>query len=336
MADLHAQAIQAMAGGRLHSVLGRLPEASRALATKYEVKACTRLDEFLADPELDVVTVATPSGAHLEPAMAAAEAGKHVVVERPLEVTLERADRLIDACKAAGVVLSGILNRRFCPAVDALKTAVVEGRFGTLTMAGAFVKACWPSVSQANPDTWRGTWDLAGGGAFMNYGIDTIDLLLHLAGDVRSVCATTACLTHADLEVEDSGAAILEFRSGTPGIIQCATSCWSSHGHPSEVQLCGESGSVFLAEDRFRIWDFQDHAPMDYDVRATMLAHEPAGRQPSGVLDPSGHQRNFEDVVRAVREGRDPVVDGSEARRVVALVCALYESARNGSRNVLL
>lgn len=332
MAELHAQAIQAMTGGSLLAVLGRNAEATQAFAARHGIRACSRLDEFLATPDLEVVTIATPSGTHLESVLAVAQAGKHVLVERPLEVTLERADRMIEACEKAGVLLGGILSRRFCPAMDALKTAVVEGRFGTLTMADAAVK--WhrdPAYFAAGG--WRGSLALAGGGALMNEGFDAIDRLLYLAGDVRRVWASMACLTHANLEVEDTAVAMVEFRNGARGVIQSATSCWSGEGHPSEVHLCGESGSVFLVEDRFRVWTFQDQAPMDYDVRATLLLD---GRGAEGAATPgfAGHQSNFEEFARALRENRAPLVTGLEARRGLALVSGMYESARNGGRIV--
>lgn len=330
MAEVHAQAIRAMAGGSLQAVLGRRPQAAQAFAARHGIRPCSNLDEFLASPDLDVVTIATPSGAHLEFVLAAAQAGKHVLVERPLEVTLERVDRMMEACQRAGVLLGGILSRRFCPAIDALKTAVVEGRFGTLTMADASVK--WhrdPAFYDSG--NWRGALALAGGGALMNEGFDAIDRLLYLAGDVRSVWASTARLTHANLEVEDTAVAMLEFRNGARGVIQSATSCWSGEGHPAEVHLCGESGSVFLVEDRFRVWTFLDQAPMDYDVRATLLLDDRSAEVAPGF---AGHQSNFEEFAQALRENREPLVTAAEARRAVALVAGMYESARHGGRSV--
>jgi UDP-N-acetyl-2-amino-2-deoxyglucuronate dehydrogenase len=332
MANIHAQAIQAMTGARLHSILGRRADVTRELAARYGAVGYTSRDEFLADPELEILTVATATGSHLESVLAAAEAGKHVVVERPLEVSVDRVDRMIEACQKAGVMLSGILNHRFSPAVDALKTAIMEGRFGTLTLAGAFVRS-FREQGSYDPSAWRGNWALGGGGVFMNEGIDAIDRLIYLAGDAKTVVASAACLAHANLEVEDTGVAVVEFECGARGVIQCAASCWTSKAQPPEVQLCGESGSVYLVGNRFRLWDFQDHAPMDYDVRATLVlgAEEP---EESVALDFAGHQRAFEDVVQAIAEDREPVVSGAEARRAVALIGAIYDSVRNGGQRV--
>ncbi len=336
IANFHAKAIQAMEGGELHAIFARNPEKAAESAKEHGCKAFNDLDEFLADPDLEIVAIATPSGAHLEPAVAAAKAGKHVIVEKPLEVTPARIDEMLAAANETGVTISGIFNRRFHPAMDALKKAVDDGRFGQLTMCDAYVK-WYRDQAYYDSGAWRGTWDLDGGGAFMNQGIHTVDALLYLAGDVKSVCATTGCLTHTGIEVEDTGVAILEFANGAKGVIQCATSCWSSTGHPAEVHLCGEKGSVFLADEQFRVWDFEQPAAQDDEVKAQfMQGAEVAGL---GANDPSainftGHQRNFEDVVGAIRDGREPAVSGQEARRAVALICAIYESAKNGSKRV--
>ncbi|MEO0415106.1 MAG: Gfo/Idh/MocA family oxidoreductase, partial [Verrucomicrobiota bacterium] len=289
-------------------------------------------------PELEIVTIATPSGAHLEPAIAAAQAKKHVVCEKPLEVTPERIDQMIAVCDENGVTLSGIFNRRFHPAMDAFKKAVDDDRFGQLTLCDAYVK-WYRDQAYYDSGAWRGTWALDGGGALMNQSIHTIDALIYLAGDVKAVSASMACLTHEGIEVEDTAVAILEFKNGARGVIQGSTSCWSSTGHPAEVQLSGDKGSVFLADEQFRVWDFAESDSADESVLATLMqGSEAAG---IGANDPkainfTGHQRNFEDVVSAIQSGRPPRVDGHEARRAVALICAIYESARNNGQRIEL
>ena len=336
IANFHAKAIAAMDGGELHSFYGRRQEAVDELVAENGGIGYTDLDAFLADPELDIVTIATPSGAHLEPALAAAKAGKHVVCEKPLEVTPERIDQMIAACDEAGVTLSGIFNRRFHPAMDVFKKAVDDGRFGQLTLCDATVK--WHR-DQAYYDSgaWRGTWALDGGGALMNQSIHLIDQLIYLAGDVAAVSASMACLAHEGIEVEDTAVAILEFKNGARGIIQGSTACYSSTGHPGEVNLCGDQGSVFLSDEKFRVWDFAEAKPEDEDIQANLMTTSEGGGL--GANDPSainflGHQLNFEDVVKSITEGRPPRVGGTEARRAVALICAIYESAKNGGKRV--
>lgn len=338
IANFHAQAIKAMKGGELHSFYARRQESVDELVDEYGGKGYTDLDEFLADPELEIVTIATPSGAHLEPTLAAAKAGKHIICEKPLEVTTDRIDMMIAACDDAGVTLAGIFNRRFHPAMDAFKKAVDENRFGKLTMCDAYVK-WWRDQAYYDSGAWRGTWKLDGGGALMNQGIHTIDQLIYLVGDVESVCASTACLAHEGIEVEDTAVAILEFQNGARGVIQGSTACWSSTGHSAEVHVCGDQGSIFLADEKFKVWDFAEPNATDDEIKSSMMhtvETKGIGANDPKAIDFSGHQRNFEDVATAIREGRPPRVDGREARRAVALISAIYQSAKNDGAKVRL
>ncbi|CAA6678558.1 MULTISPECIES: Gfo/Idh/MocA family protein [unclassified Lentimonas] len=333
----HAQAIAAMQGGTLGGVADRASERATAFAVQYSTKAYDSVDAMLADPEIEVVTIGTPSGAHFDPAMAAIEAGKHVIIEKPLEVTTERIDQMIAAAKAKGVTLAAVLNRRFHPGMDAFKKAADAGRFGKLTNASAYVK--WYR-DQAYYDSagWRGTWALDGGGALMNQSIHTIDALLYLAGPVKSVQANTACLAHVDIEVEDIAVAILEFESGARGIIEGSTCTWSKDGHPARVQLAGTEGSVFLADEAFEIWDFMHETEADESIRAQFMQGADAGL---GANDPTAisfyqHQRNFEEVVNAIQAGREPSTGAAEARKSVELIQAIYQSAQNDGTKITL
>jgi len=329
IAQFHAQAIQAMEGGRLGAVYARNKEQATKLASQFNCKAYSNLAEFLADSTIDIVTIATPSGAHLEPVIAAAKAGKHILCEKPLEVTPTRIEQMISVCAQEGVVLAGIFNRRFNPAVTALKKVVDQGRFGRLTLCDAQIK--WFRTQEYyDSGKWRGTWALDGGGALMNQSIHTIDLLLYLVGKVKRVSASIACLTHQNIEVEDTAVAILEFENGALGTIQGATSCWSSTGHPAEIQLCGKEGSVFISDETFRVWDFKHPLPEDKFITSNLLQVTTKGL---GANDPKainflGHQRNFEDMVQALETGRAPLITGAEAMKSVQLIDAIYRSAK--------
>jgi len=333
----HAKAITDMTGGTLHSVLDRSEERAEALAKEFGAKAYTDIDAFLADSELEIVTVGTPSGAHLDPTLAALNAGKHAIVEKPLEVTLERIDQLIAAAEANGKTLAAVLNRRFHPGMKAFKKASDEGRFGTLASASAYIK--W-FRDQAYYDSagWRGTWALDGGGALMNQSIHTVDALIHLAGPVKSVQANTVCLAHERIEVEDHCVAMLEFENGARGVIEASTCCWSKDGHPARVQLSGTNGSVFLADEAFETWDFTDEQPEDAEIRKSLMKGQEAGL---GANDPTAintyqHQRNFEEVVQAIAEGREPTTSSTEARKPVAVIAAIYESVQNDGKKIFL
>lgn len=338
IAQFHAKAIEAMDGSRLHSVYSRNPNSSKSIADEYGCAAYTDLDAFLADPELEIVTIATPSGAHLDPAIASVRAGKHVICEKPLEITTERVDQMIAEGEKSGVTISGIFNRRFNPGLAALKKAIDAGRFGKVAMADAYIK-WYRDQAYYGSGQWRGTWELDGGGALMNQSIHAIDQLLYVAGPVKSVCASVATVAHKRIEVEDTAVAILEFESGARGVIQGSTACWSKDGHSAEVQICGDKGSAFLADDKFRIWEFQDETEEDERIRAELMIG--SGVKGLGANDPSaidfgGHQRNFQNVVDAIQQGSAPLVDGAEARKAVALINAIYQSAQNGSQRIEL
>jgi UDP-N-acetyl-2-amino-2-deoxyglucuronate dehydrogenase len=275
----HAAAIQHMDGSTLHSVYHRHPKSPSPWPG---VKTFSNLAEFLADPELEIVTIATPSGAHLEPTLAALQAGKHVICEKPLEISTARIDTLIAAAATSGKTLAAILNRRFHPAMDAFKAACTADRFGQITSASCYIK--W-FRDQAYYDSaaWRGTWALDGGGVLMNQGIHAIDSLLHLAGPVRSVQARTSCLAHERIEVEDSAVALLTFENGALGVIEGSTCAWSHGGHPARLQITGTEGSAFLADESFEVWDFKNECSMDAAIRRDLMGSKASGL---GANDP--------------------------------------------------
>ncbi|MGZ0709649.1 Gfo/Idh/MocA family protein [Coraliomargarita sp. W4R53] len=333
----HAQAIAAMTGSELGGIADRVPERATTLAEQCNTHAYASLDEMLADPAIEIVTIGTPSGAHMDPAMAAIAAGKHVIIEKPLEVTTERIDVMVAAAKAKNVTIAAVLNRRFHPGMDAFKQAADQGRFGTLTSASAYVK--W-FRDQAYYDSaaWRGTWALDGGGALMNQAIHTVDALLYLAGPVKSVQANTTCLAHVDIEVEDIALAVLEFENGARGVIEASTCTWSKGGHPARVQLSGTEGSVFLADEAFEIWEFKDETSEDESIRAQFMqgADSGLGAKDPGAINSYQHQRNFEEVVNAINAGREPSTGASEARKSVELIQAIYQSAQNNGVKIEL
>ncbi len=337
IAGIHAKAISAMSGGSLHSVFNHHAAKAEKLASEHGVQAFSDFEVFLADPELEVVTVCTPSGAHFEPALAALHAGKHVICEKPLEVTTKRVDQLIAAAELTGKTLASVLNRRFTPAMDEFGCAVRENRLGRLTSASCYVK--W-FRDQAYYDSapWRGTLALDGGGALMNQGVHAIDALIHLAGPVRSVQANVACLAHVGIEVEDVGVAVVEFENGARGVIECSTCTWSKGGQPVRIQLSGTEGSVFLADEAFEVWDFMHAKPGDEEIRSTSMKGAAVGL---GADNPASisylqHQRNFEEIVSAIRAGRPPATSATEARKAVAVIEAIYQSAADGGKRIFI
>jgi predicted dehydrogenase len=325
VADYHARAIAASNGGRLVGVVSRSADKARAFAESHgAILATDQLSALLARSDVDVVCIATPNGAHLEPAVAAAAAGKHLVVEKPLEITLERTDRIIAAAAAAGVRLAPIFQSRFGEGAQALKRAVAEGRFGRLALCSAYVK--WQRTPAYYADSWHGRAALDGGGVAMNQAIHAIDLLQWLVGLPVEVTAVAGRCTHHGIEVEDTLAAVLRFGDGAMGTIEASTAVFP--GWAQAIELCGEHGSARLEDDRLVRWDFRDERPEDAALRATAAgATLRSGAAAPNAIGIEGHRRQIQNLIDALRGTQPLALDGAEARKAVALVRALYDSA---------
>ena len=329
ISGFHAKAVQA-AGGTLVACFDTRPEAADRLAGQYQgCKPYHDLENFLADASIDIVTVGTPSGAHLDPAVAAAEAGKHVIVEKPLEVTLERCNKIIAACQKNNVQLATIFHSRFHDSSLILKSAIDAGRFGRLTLGDAIVK--WYRTQEYyDSGAWRGTWELDGGGALMNQAIHSIDLLTWLMGPVVEVTAHTALLAHERIEVEDTAVAALKFANGALGTIVGTTASYP--GYLKRVEISGSAGSAILEEEDIIRWDFAESLPSDAAVQEAMANRKSGG---GGAADPaainfSGHAKLFANMMAAIDGKEKLVVDGPEGCRSVAIILAIYESAKTG------
>jgi UDP-N-acetyl-2-amino-2-deoxyglucuronate dehydrogenase len=288
------------------------------------------LDALLAQPGLDVVCICTPSGAHLEPAVQAAAAGKHVVVEKPLEITTPRCDAIIEACDSAGVRLCTIFPSRFTPANIRLKEAITLGRFGRLTLGDTHVK-WWRTQQYYDSGGWRGTWQLDGGGALMNQAIHNVDLLTWLMGDVVSVTALTATLAHKRIEVEDTAVAALQFQNGALGVIEAATSAYP--GLLKRTEIHGDRGSARVEQDDITLWEFQEKVPSDNELYAAMAGQtgfKAGASDPRGITH-IGHRDQLTDFLDAIDNARQPKVDGREGRKSVEIIRAIYRSAQSAT-----
>jgi UDP-N-acetyl-2-amino-2-deoxyglucuronate dehydrogenase len=327
IAPVHAQAVLAAGGARLVALLGRSPERAEALAQRFSVPWTVSLDTFLARPDLDAVLIGTPSGTHAELGVRAAAAGKHVLVEKPIDVTLSRARSLVDACRQHGVRLGVIFQSRCLPAVALLKRAIDDGCLGRLLVVDAYVK--WyrePAYYEAA--RWRGTWALDGGGALINQAIHTVDLLQHLAGPVEWVFGHAQRQRHSGIEAEDTAVAVTHFRSGAMGVIEASTAL--KPGASRRVELHGERGSVTLEGNDIREWHVEGASDIETQLAAIGERDRSDGASDPTRLDIAGHRQQIEDFVDAVRSGRAPMVDGVEGLRALAVVLAVYQSSREG------
>lgn len=330
IANFHAKAIAAMRGSKLVGCFSRSEEKGEEFAKQYGCQPYSDLAQMLANPEIDIVTICTPSGAHLEPGVQVARAGKHVLVEKPLEVTTARCDKLIAECEKAGVRLGTIFPSRFHRSSQLLKAAVDAGRFSEISLAAAYVK--WFRTQQYyDSGAWRGTWKLDGGGALMNQAIHSVDLLLWLMGPVKSLSAMTALRAHERIEVEDTAVATLEFASGALGSIEASTA--SFPGSLKRIEISGSTGYATLEEEALIKWDFAKKLKADQKIFDEMNSNTTGG----GAADPAAigfkaHQALFEDFVKALNKGTPNLIDGLEGRRSVELITAIYKSAKSGKR----
>jgi len=325
IADFHARAIADLPNARLIGCCDKLPDRAEKLAGKYGAKAFEDYEQMVRSDEIDIVTIATPSGFHLEPTTAAAQANKHVICEKPLEVTLERIDAMIEAHDKAGTRLGGIFPYRFNDSQAVLREAINSGRFGTISYAGIYVP--WWRTDEYYKDSWHGTWKLDGGGALMNQSIHMVDMLCDVMPPIESLCAYTATIAHPQIETEDTAVASLRFTNGALGVIYGTTASWP--GQFRRFEITGSRGTVIQLEDSFTVWQFADEGPQDEEIRKKFGGITGGG----GVADPAAithdnHTRNFKAFLDALETGQDFWIDGAEARKAVEVILAVYKSAK--------
>jgi UDP-N-acetyl-2-amino-2-deoxyglucuronate dehydrogenase len=318
--ETHARAVCAIPGARIAAIHGTNREKIAKLCGEFGGSPYVEFAEFLRHRPLHMVVLGSPSGLHAEQGIAAAQHGLHVLIEKPMDINTARADLLIAAARQASVKLGVIFQERLKPEIQQLKKWIAEGVLGTPLFVDTRVKWYRPPEYYAN-SRWRGTLALDGGGALMNQGIHTVDLLLWLLGDVRQVQAWTGRLFHK-LECEDTASALLEFENGARGVLSVTTAAYP--GYPRRVEITGTSGTVCLEQDRIISADLRGAPPRDAGVVPT--SDDQRSSSPT-VNDFRGHQAVIEDFLQAIRDNRAPNCDGAEGRRSVALVQAIYAAA---------
>ncbi len=335
IARFHVRALNDIPGTRVVAVFDQIPASAAKLQQEnleqWNIRCDTApdLETMLKRKDVDIIIITTPSGSHMEPAVAAANAGKHVVVEKPMEITKERCDRIIDACDKNKVQLCTIFPSRFGDANRELKAAVIAGRFGRLTLGETTCK-WWREQSYYDQGGWRGTWALDGGGALMNQAIHNVDLLLWMMGDVTQIMGFTAMLAHERIEVEDTAVAALRFKNGALGVIQATTSVWP--GYPKTIAIHGDQGSAVIEQDDLLRWDFKAAKPDDDAIRQRFAQKVGAsgGSSNPAAISHIGHARQLTDFVESIQNKRAPLVDGREGRKAVEVILAIYESGKSG------
>ena len=342
IARMHARALGDLGDVELVAGCCRTEEKGRAFADEFDCRWYDDAATMLRRERPDFVTIATPSGVHLDGVRAAARLGVHVICEKPLEFTLPRIDRMLSIAGRAGITLGAIFPQRFNPVVQTVHAAAAAGRFGSLAVVSASVP-WWRDDAYYGPGRWQGTAALDGGGALMNQSIHGVDALQWIAAaampglpaganPVESVVAMTAVRAHdaKRLEVEDTCVAILRFRNGALGQLLAATSIYP--GQMRRILVGGRDGTAEILEEQLSDWRFRIPTVDDAATRAALGG---ASATSGGAADPMAinyacHTRNFASFVAALRAGERPPLDGIEGRKAVAIVAACYKSARTG------
>ena len=322
VAPRHAQSISELPESRLVAVADIIQSRANKFAQDYGAKAYLDYRRMLEREDIDVVNICTPSGMHAQLAIDAMQAGKHVIVEKPLALSLHDADKMIAVAKSVGVKFCVVLQNRFNPPMQDLYRVVTEGKLGKLLLGNATVR--WYRPQEYYGDDWHGTWAMDGG-ALMNQSIHHIDALQWLMGDVESVFAYTATLAH-QMEAEDTGVAVIKFKNGALGTIEGSTITYPENLEGS-VALFGEYGSVKVggtALNRKVFWKIEGELEHEREI----LTREQL--DPPSVYGYS-HKHVIADMIKAIREDGEPQTNRTEARNSLALVLAIYESARTGN-----
>ncbi|MCL2381056.1 MAG: Gfo/Idh/MocA family oxidoreductase [Treponema sp.] len=328
IAEFHVKAIKELDGCRFAGGYNPRPGRAAEFCAKHGGTGYDDLNAFMANKDIDIVTIATPSALHLDGAVAAAKAGKHVIIEKPLEITAARCDIIINEARANNVKLGAIFQSRFHAAAGIVKKAIEEGRLGKIATADAQIK--WYRTQEYyDKRKARGTLQQDGGGALMNQGIHAIDLLQWLMGDVTEVFAYAATIGHEGIDVEDTASAVLKFANGAVGVIQGTTSAYP--GFLKKVEICGSKGCVTMEEENIITWKFTEELPEDEEIRKKYGSATATG---GGASDPTaighhGHKMLFESFVESVREDKPVVLDGVEGKKSVEIIEAAYRSAKS-------
>jgi len=323
----HAASITSASGAQLVAVCDVVQEKAEKLASEYGApKVYLDYHKLLSDPDIDAVCICTPSGMHSDMAIDAARFGKHVMCEKPIDISLQKIDAMIAECRRAGVKLGAIFQRRTSPVWNKIKDAIAAGKLGRMVLGDAYMKY-YRSQEYYDSGDWRGTWALDGGGALMNQGVHCVDMLRWIMGPIESV------YSHADhlvrkIETEDTAVAVLKFANGAFGVLEATTSVCPGMDH--RLEFHGEFGSIRVEGEKIVEWsvpgeeDIIEESASDIDIKMGTAASDPT------AIGMEGHKALIQDFADAIREDREPLITGEEAKKAVEVVLAVYESSRTG------
>lgn len=322
ISDTHIKAIQTLPNAELIAVCDTREEAAKAKAEQYGCAWYTDFAEMLKRDDIHVCNIVVPSGLHARLGVQCLEAGKHVICTKPIDITLENIDALIETADRKGLLVGATHQSRSFSVYRRLKEAIEQGRLGKLLYGSAIVP--WYRSEEYYSDGWHGTKKLDGGGALINQSIHYIDLLLWMMGEPVQVFGFADNLGHKNIEVEDCANAVIKFASGAQGMIQGTTCTYK--GHPQRLEIHGTKGNVIIAGDQMQLWE----------VEGEETEYNPGEGAAGGSSDPKmgmqgeavpAHAEQIGDLLAAASEGRQPALNGREARRAVELISAIYKAS---------
>lgn len=319
IAPFHAEAIRRIPQAVLAGVYNHHQEGAQRFAQEWGCQVFNSLEELCASPEVDAVCLCTPSGLHAEQAVQVMEAGKHLVCEKPMCLTLEDADRVIETARRTGAKVCVISQFRFSDAVQEVRRALEQGALGQV-VSGSLSMKYYRSQEYYDSASWRGTWQMDGGGCLMNQGIHGVDVFRYLMGPVKRLTAVVKTQTR-QIEVEDSAAAVLEFENGAVGTLEGSTTCCP--GYPRRIEICGDQGSVVLEEDSILRWDL----PIPCRLPVGQAAQHVGSSDPKAI-DVGGHVKQIGNLVDAILHDVPLLADASTGRPPLEIILGIYESGR--------
>jgi UDP-N-acetyl-2-amino-2-deoxyglucuronate dehydrogenase len=327
VANTHVTALQGLPEARISGVYGRDPTKTADFAAKYGLRTFASYEEVLADKDTDIVCICLPPGLHVDFGLRAAAAGKHLILEKPMDINVAKARKLIEEYRARKLTLSVIFQNRFTPAAQRVKAALDAGLLGRLILGDAYVK-WYRSPEYYASNAWRGTWQVEGGGALINQAIHTIDLLQWFMGGVKSLSGMIRTAIHK-IETEDLGVAAVEFSSGALGVIEGTTAV--TPGYKERIEIHGTKGSFTLTGGLVTEWKVAGCLEEDY-LDEVKISY---GATNSPAISDVNHRAQLRDIIAAINAGRDPLVTGEEGIKSLEIVLGIYESSRNGQKIAL-
>lgn len=324
IAHIHMTALREISEAKICGVCECRSEVLLNFSNKYNIHSYQSYSKLLEDPEVNTVIITLPPGLHVEYAMKAVDAGKNIIIEKPFDTNIKKAQALIKKCREKKLRLSIIFQNRFTPSARKIKDTLDKGLLGKIILGDAYVK--WyrsPEYYKSGP--WRGTWDMEGGGALINQAIHTIDLLQWFMGGIKSLVGVVKTSIHK-IETEDLGLAIVEYNNNSIGIIEGSTAIVP--GFKEKIEIHGEKGTIIFEGGNIKEWKVEGFNEKNY-VDEEKITY---GETNSPAISPVNHKAQLQEILQSIINNRDPMVNGEEGLKSLQIICGIYESSKKGKR----